>query len=98
MDDFRLLLNLTNDDLYQYDIHCVRIFLKVTTLSGSGMHLTEDAFAARPLSDRMFLICWPCQLLNTTRQRNLWKTALDSAYTSPGAQASPPPWTLDWTP
>jgi hypothetical protein len=86
MDDFRLLPNLTNDDLY--NINRVRIFLNVTTLSditdGSGIHITEDAFAARPLSDRTSPLRWPRQPIITAQQRNLWKTALESVYTSWG--------------
>jgi hypothetical protein len=86
MDDFRLLPNLTDDDLN--DINRVPIFLKVTTLSdiadGIKTHITTDAFEAKQLSDRESPLRWPRQPYVTTRQRNLWKTALKSAYTSWG--------------
>ena len=92
MDDFGLLSNLTPDDLY--DINRVRIFLKVTTLSditdGCGVYITEDAFSARPLSDRSPKLRWPRQPSITTRQRNLWKTAIESAYTSWGRRLHHP--------
>jgi hypothetical protein len=93
IDDFRLLSNLTADDVY--NINRVRIFLQVTTLSdisdGSGMYITDDAFAARPLSDRRPKLRWPRQPSITTLQRtNLWKTAIESAYTSWGRRLHQP--------
>jgi hypothetical protein len=92
MDDFRLLSNFTPDDLY--DINRVRIFLQVTTLSditdGSGVFITNDAFSARPLPDRRSALRWPRQPSITTRQRNLWKTAIESAYTSWGRRLHHP--------
>ena len=92
MDDFRLLSNFTSNDLY--DINRARIFLKVTTLSdisdGSGTYITEDAFLAKPMSDRTTPLKWPRQPFLTIRQRNLWKTALESAYTSGGRKLCRP--------
>jgi hypothetical protein len=68
MDDFRLLPNLTNDDLY--NVNRARLFLKVTTLSniadGSGTYITDDAFLAKPLSDRVSSLRWPRQPFLTT--------------------------------
>jgi hypothetical protein len=55
MDNFRFLPNFTDDNLY--DINCTCIFLKVTTLSDisddSGTFITDNAFAAMTLSDRV---------------------------------------------
>jgi hypothetical protein len=92
MDDFRVLPNLTGEDLY--DINRVRIFLQVTTLSditdGSGRNIMEEAYEARPMSDRKSRLRWPRQLVITTKQRNLWKKALESAYTSWGRKLHKP--------
>ena len=92
MDVFRELPNFSGDDLY--DINRVRIFLQVTTLSditdGSGKNITEDAYEARPMSDRKARLRWPRQLFITTKQRNLWKKAIESAYTSWGRKLHQP--------
>ena len=84
MDDFRHLHIFDDADLS--DINLCRIFLQLTTLSditdGSGTQITEEAFQGKCLSDRRSMLRWPRQLVVTTRQGNLWKKAVEAAYTS----------------
>jgi hypothetical protein len=86
MDDFRHLNIFSDSDLY--DINRCRIFLKVTTLSditdGLGRCITEEAFKCRAFTDRQSPLLWPRQPVLTTQQKNLWKKALEAAYTSTG--------------
>ena len=86
MDEFRKLGIFSDDQLY--DINACRLHLKVTTLSdivdGSGTRITNEALQGTPLPDRFSSLKWPRQPVATTYQRNLWKRALEAAYTSEG--------------
>ena len=104
MDEIRKLDIFSDDQLY--DINACHLHLKVSTLSdivdGSGTRITTEAFNGVPLSDRFLSLKWPHQPVATTYQRNLWKCALEAAYTSEGhilctplgAWTSPP--TMVW--
>jgi len=84
MDDFCGLPSLDDSDLY--GINRVRIFLKVMTLSNiadaAGISITVEAFNALQLMDRASPLKWPRQFEITTKQKNLWQKALESAYTT----------------
>jgi len=92
MDDFRQLLIFDDSELY--DLNLCRIFLHVTTVSditdGPGKRITDDAFRAEQLSDRLTTLQWPRQPYLTRSQRNLWKKALEAAYTSSGQTLKQP--------
>ena len=86
MDDFHALRIFNNDQLY--DLNLCRIYLQVMTLSdimdGLGNRITNEAFKAQWLTDRFSVLHWAWQLVLTTMQHNLWKQALEAAYTSTG--------------
>jgi hypothetical protein len=86
MDDFRALGIFDDDELY--DINLCQIFLQVTTLSdiadAASKAISAEIFDGKKSSDRFSLHRWPRQPVVTTRQRNLWKKALEAAYTSTG--------------
>ena len=80
-------LELYNDKQL-FDINAVRMHLQVTTLSdivdADGRRITEDAYKGQKLSDRYSRLKWPRQPVITSKQRNLWKSALEAAFTSSG--------------
>jgi hypothetical protein len=80
-------LGLYNDKQL-FDINAVRMHLQVMMLSdiadAAGHRITEEAYKGQKLSDRYSRLEWPCQLVITTKQRNLWTSALDAAFTSSG--------------
>jgi hypothetical protein len=86
MDEVRKL-GLYNDKQL-FDINAVRMHLQVMTLSdiadAAGHRITEEAYKGQKLSDRYSRLKWPRQLVITTKQQNLWTSALDAAFTSSG--------------
>jgi hypothetical protein len=60
----------------------------VTTLSdiadANGQRSIEEAFKGQKLSNRYSRLKWPRQPVITTKQWNLWKAALEAAFTSSG--------------
>jgi hypothetical protein len=86
MDEVRKL-GLYNDKQL-FDINAVQMHLQVTTLSdiadAAGHRITEEAYKGQKLSDRYSRLKWPRQPVITTKQRNLWISALDTAFTSSG--------------
>ncbi len=60
----------------------------MTTLSDivdtQGKCITEEAFKGSILSDWYSSLKWPQQLVISTKQWNLWKDALEAAFTSSG--------------
>jgi hypothetical protein len=66
----------------------------VTTLSdigdAQGKQITDEAFKGIILSDRYSSFQWPQQLVITTKQRNLWKAALEATFTSSGTTLKKP--------
>jgi hypothetical protein len=86
MDEVRKL-GLYNDKQL-FDINAVRMHLQVTKLSdiadAAGHRITEEAYKGQKLSDRYSRLKWPRQPVITTKQRNLWTSTLDAAFTSSG--------------
>jgi hypothetical protein len=80
-------LGLYNDKQL-FDINAVRMHLQVMMLSdiadAAGHRITEEAYKGQKLSDRYARLKWPRQPVITTKQRNLWTSALDAAFTSSG--------------
>jgi hypothetical protein len=77
-----------------FDINAVQMHLRVTTLSdvvdAQGKCISEEIFkGARPM-DRYSQLKWPRQLVTTTKQRNLWKAALEAAFMSSGRTLQQP--------
>jgi hypothetical protein len=62
--------------------------LQITTLSdiadANGWKITDEAFKGQKLSDRYSRLKWPRQPIIMSKQRNLWKAALEAAFTSSG--------------
>ena len=60
----------------------------MTTLSdivdAKGQRITEEAYKGKKLSDWYSTLKWPRQPVIMTKQRNLWKAALEAAFTSSG--------------
>ncbi len=81
------MLELYNDQPL-FDINAVRMHLKVMTLSdivdATCQRITEEAYKGQKLSDRYSRLKWPRQPVITMKQRNLWKAALEAAFTSSG--------------
>ncbi len=50
----------------------------------NGQRIMEEAFKGQKLSNRYSRQKWSRQLVITTKQRNLWKGALEDAFTSSG--------------
>jgi hypothetical protein len=50
----------------------------------AGKAISAEVFAGKKSSERFSRHRWPRQPVVTTRQRNLWKKALEAAYTSTG--------------
>jgi hypothetical protein len=76
------------DDKQLFDINAVQMYLQVTTLSNivdvNGQRISDKAFKGQKLSDRYSRLKWPRQPVATMKQRNLWKAALEAAFTSSG--------------
>jgi hypothetical protein len=64
------------------------MYLQVTTLSdiadANEQRILDEAFKGQKLSDRYSRLKWTRQPVVTTKQRNLWKAALEAAFTSSG--------------
>jgi hypothetical protein len=64
------------------------MYLQVTTLSDivhtNGHQISEEAFKGQKLSNRYSRWKWPRQPVVMMKQRNLWKAALEAAFTSFG--------------
>lgn len=92
------MLELYNDQQL-FDINAVRMHLKVMTLSeivnATGQRITEEAYKGQKLSDRYSRLKWPRQPVITMKQRNLWKAALEAAFTSSGMVLKQP--LVKWT-
>jgi hypothetical protein len=75
------------------------MYLQVMTLSdiadASGHQISEEAFKGQKLSDRYSRLKWPRQPVITMKQRNLWKAALEAAFTSSGMVLKQP--LREWT-
>jgi hypothetical protein len=60
--------------------------LRVTTLSdvldAQGKCITEEIFKGARPTDWYTQLKWPRQPVTTTKQQNLWKAALEAAFTS----------------
>jgi hypothetical protein len=86
MDVVRKLEMYNHEQLF--DINAVRMHLQITTLSdiadANGRKITDKAFKGQKLSDRYSRLKWPRQPIITSKQRNLWKAALEAAFTSSG--------------
>ncbi len=84
MDKIQLLSNYNNRQ--PFDINAVQMHLRVTTLSdvvdAQGKHITEEIFKGARPTDRYSHVKWPQQPVTTTKQQNLWKAALEAAFTS----------------
>jgi hypothetical protein len=76
-----------------YDINACHLHLKVVTMSditdGSGTHILAEALDGAPLTDQFSPLKWPHLLVVTKSQQNLWKHAIEAAYSSNGSY----PWT-----
>lgn len=92
MDDIRSLETFSTDELK--DINACRIHLQVTTLSdiveADGKRITDEAIRGIPLSDRFSREKWPRHLQVVTRQRNLWRKALEQCYVTEGRMLKAP--------
>jgi hypothetical protein len=92
MDEIRQLGTYNNCQLF--DINAVQMHLRVTTLSdivdAQGKHITEEIFKGARPTDRYSQLKWPQQLVTTTKQRNLWKAALEAAFMSSGRTLQQP--------
>jgi hypothetical protein len=104
MDEICHLGIFSNDQLF--DINACHLHLQVTTLSditdGSGMFIITEAIDGALLVDWFSPLKWPRQPVATNSQQNLWKHAIEAAYTLDGcilrtplgAWVSPP--TMIW--
>jgi hypothetical protein len=76
------------DDKQLFDINAVPMYLQVTTLSdiadANGHRISDEAFKGQKMSNQYSRLKWPRQPVVTTKQRNLWKAALEAAFTSSG--------------
>jgi hypothetical protein len=76
------------NDKQLFDINAVRMYLQVMTLydiaDANGQRISDEAFKGQKLSDRYSRLKWTRQPVVTTKQRNLWKAALEAAFTSSG--------------
>ncbi len=76
------------DDSQLFDINAVWLYLQVTTLSdiadAKGKQISEEAYKGTKLSDWYSTLEWPRQLVLMMKQWNLWKAALEAAFTSSG--------------
>jgi len=92
MDEIRKLGIYDNRQLF--NINAVRMHLKVTTLSdvvdAQGKQITEEVFEETKPTDRYSKLKWPRQPVTTTKQRKLWKAALEAAFTSSGRSLQQP--------
>jgi hypothetical protein len=86
MDEFRRLGLYNNWQLF--DLNTVRLHVQVTTLSdiadAQGKKITKEVFAGTTPTDRYSNLKWPRQPVRTTKQRNLWKAALEAAFAPSG--------------
>jgi hypothetical protein len=55
-----------------------------------GKKISEEAYKGIKLSDWYSTLKWPRQLVLTTKQQNLWKAALEAAFTSSGVVLKQP--------
>jgi hypothetical protein len=92
MDVVRKLEMYNHEQLF--DINAVQMHLQITTLSdiadANGQKITDEAFKGQKLSDRYSRLKWPRQPIITSKQRNLWKVALEAAFTSSGTVLKQP--------
>jgi hypothetical protein len=92
MDKIRKLGIYDNRQLF--DINVVRMHLKVTMLSdvvaAQGKQITEEVFEGTKPMDRYSKLKWPRQPVTTTKQRKLWKAALEAAFTLSGRSLQQP--------
>jgi hypothetical protein len=76
------------DDKQLFDINAVCMYLQVMTLldivDAKGQQISEEAFKGTKLLDRYSALKWPRQPVITTKQRNLWKAALEAVFISLG--------------
>jgi hypothetical protein len=94
MDKIRQLGTYNNCQLFDINA-AVRMHLRVTTLSdvvnAQGKHITEEIFKGARPTDRYSQLKWPRQPVSTTtKQRSLWKAALEAAFTSSGRTLQQP--------
>jgi hypothetical protein len=61
------------------------MYLQVTTPSdivdAKGQMITDDAYRGQKLTDWYSMMKWSRQLVITTKQQNIWKAALEAAFT-----------------
>jgi hypothetical protein len=92
MDEMQQLGTYNNHQLF--DITAVQMHLRVTTLSdvvdAQGKHITEEIFKGARPTDWYSQLKWPRQPVTTTKQWNLWKAALEAAFTSSGRTLQQP--------
>jgi hypothetical protein len=76
------------DNSQWFEINVVRLYLQVTTLSDivdtMGQWISAQAYKGMKLSDWNSTLKWPRQLVIMMKQQNLWKAALEAAFTSSG--------------
>ncbi len=87
------------NDKQLFDINAVRMYLQVMTMldiaDANGHWISEEAFKGQKLSDRYSRLKLPRQPVVMMKQRNLWKAALEAAFTSSGMALKQPLW--EWT-
>jgi hypothetical protein len=83
------------DNRQLFDINVVRMHLKVTMLldvvTAQGKQITEEVFEEMKPTDWYSKLKWPPrQPVTTTKQRKLWKAALETAFTLSGRSLQQP--------
>jgi hypothetical protein len=82
------------DNCQLFHINVVHMHLKVTTLldvvAAQGKQITEEVFEGTKPTDRYSKLKWPRQPVTTTKQRKLWKAALEAAFTLSGRSLQQP--------
>jgi hypothetical protein len=71
-----------------FNINAVQMHLQIMTLSdiadANRQKNTDEAFKGQKLSDRYSRLKWPRQPIIISKPWNLWKAALEAAFTSSG--------------